>query len=113
MKVMQTQNIAVLDSPNVDILGFNIRLGHIEAVEEDGGMDIYFRYELRRDWVEVAEGGYVVESGYEYHPVNLEIHRIIHEHLGEVKHTYLDEKTSEYLLNFIRNEIYKDSNGIQ
>lgn len=110
---MEKQNVAIEQYPNVDVLGFNLRLRHIEAVEEEGSMDIYFNYDLHREWVEVAEGGCVVESGYEYHPVNISIERVVHEHLGEVKINYLNEGAITYLTKFIHDEIYQDSNGIQ
>lgn len=110
---METQNIAVEQYPDVDILGFNQRLQWIEAVEEDGGMDIFFSYDIHREWVEESEGGYITASYYEYIPVNIKIDSIIHEHLGKLASSYLNENTIEYLTKYIHDEIYNEANGIQ
>jgi hypothetical protein len=109
---METQTAQITTEQGLDILGLNIRLQVLEAVEETGSMDIYFNYDIHREWVEVAEGGYIVESGYLYHPINITIERVIHEHFGEVKITYLNETTINYIKNYIKDEIYNEANGI-
>lgn len=59
---MQTKENIINECP-VDIMGINLRLSFVEAVEEEGAMDVSYTYDMYREWVEVTEGGYVVESG--------------------------------------------------
>ena len=97
----------------VDIMGIDLRLSFVKAVEEEGALDVFFTYDMHPEWVEVAEGGYVVESGYEYHPTNIQIGRIIHENLGQLDESHLSEKSKSNLIQYICNELYNDANGIK
>jgi len=106
---MQTKENTINPCP-VDIMGINLRLSFVEAVEEDGAMDVSYTYDMFREWVEVTEGGYVVESGYEYHPTNIQIGRIIHENLGQLDESHLNEESRLNLIQYICDELYKDAN---
>jgi hypothetical protein len=106
---MQTKEIILNECP-VDIMGIDLRLSFVEAVEEDGAMDVSYTYDMYREWVEVTEGGYVVESGYEYHPRDIQIGRIIHENLGQFDESHLSEESRSNLIQYIYHELYKDAN---
>lgn len=103
----------IINECPVDIMGIDLRLSFVEAVEEEGALDVFYTYDMHREWVEVAEGGYVVESGYEYHPTNIQIGRIIHENLGQLDESHLSEESKSNLIQYICDELYNDANGIK
>lgn len=109
---METQNITLIETLNAEVLSINFRLQFVEAVEEEGLMEIYYQYDIHKDWIEIAEGGFVVESGYEYLPKNISIVKIIHEKFGELSPSYLDESTLTNIINYISDEVYQEENGI-
>jgi hypothetical protein len=100
----------IINQCPVDIMGMNLRLSFVEAVEEQGAMDVFYTYDMYREWVEVSEGGCIVESGYEYHPRGIQIGRIIHENLGQLDESHLSEESKSNLIQYIYDELYKNAN---
>jgi hypothetical protein len=96
----------------IDVLSIDVRLCNLEAVDEQGGINIQFEYDLHREWVEITEGGYVVESGYEYHPINVSLVKIVHEKFGILPIPYFNGSTILNLIKYISDELYNDANGI-
>lgn len=108
---MKNERNNVICKP-VDILSFNARLSFVEAVDEDGLMDVFFTYDTDTEWVEIAEGGYVVESFEEYHPINVQIGRIIHENLGQLDESHFTDEFKSILIQYICDELYDYTNGV-
>lgn len=108
---METQINTLIEAPIAEILSINFRLQFVEAVENEGSMEIYYKYDMLKEWVEVVEGGYVVKSGYDYLPKNVSVFKIIHEKFGELSPSYLDETTLNNIIKYISNEVYQEENG--
>ena len=103
---MEHSNIA----PDFDIYGINTRLQNLTILNENGFLDISYFYDLHREWVEIAEGGYVVESGYEYEVKNIHIHQVRDEEGLPITIEFTEDQMNQ-IKTYIKYELEKEPNG--
>ncbi len=103
---MEHSNIA----PDFDIYGINTRLQNLTILNENGFLDISYFYDLHREWVEIAEGGYVVKSGYEYEVKNIHIHQVRDEEGLPITIEFTEDQMNQ-IKTYIKYEIEKEPNG--
>jgi len=104
--MMEHSNIA----PNFDIWEINTRLQNLTILNEYGFLNLSYFYDLHREWVEIGEGGYVVESGYEYQVKNIHIHEVRDEERIPITIEFTEEQTKQ-IKTYIKYEIEKEQNG--
>jgi cell division FtsZ-interacting protein ZapD len=92
-----------------EIWEINHRLQSLTLLTEGGFLFLSYLYDTHQEWVEIAEGGYVVESGLEYQAINIQI-KEVQDESGAPVDISGDEQILK-IIKYIKNETESELNG--